>query len=208
MPTVTTLLLFAVATLVQTATPGPGVIYLSTRTLTQGRRAGFASMFGIESGEVVWIAAAATGVAALLAASPDTLIALRFSGAAYLVYLGIRRWRQTEAIGPATPAPLRRLFVQGFVTQMLNPKVTLFFVAFLPLFLNPRESVLPQTLALGAVYVAVALMVDTSYVLGLAAVARRFMASRNAQRRAGRVAAGTYIALGLAAAVAGERPSS
>jgi threonine/homoserine/homoserine lactone efflux protein len=207
MPSTITLVLFALATLLQTATPGPGVIYLSTRTLTQGRRAGFASMFGIESGEVVWIAAAATGVAALLVASPDALAVLRFAGAAYLIYLGVRRWRRTEPIGTPQPAPLGRLFAQGFLTQILNPKVTLFFVAFLPLFLDPRAAVLPQVAILGAVYIAVAIVVDTSYVLGLAALSRRFMSSRIAQKRAGRVAAGTYVALGLAAAVGGRLPA-
>ena len=205
MPSSTVILVFALATLVQTATPGPGVIYLSARTLAQGRRAGFASMFGIESGELVWLAAAATGVAALLEASSGALTVLRLAGAAYLVYLGIRRWRDVEPIAPARPAPAVRLFAQGFVTQILNPKVTLFFVAFLPLFLDPSRSVAPQVLVLGAVYIGVALVVDASYVLGLAAVARRFMASRVAQRRSARFAAGTYVALGVAAAISGER---
>jgi threonine/homoserine/homoserine lactone efflux protein len=208
MPNTTVLVLFALATLIQTATPGPGIIYLSTRTLTQGRRAGFASMFGIESGEVVWIAAAATGVAALVTTSPNALIALRLGGAAYLIYLGVRRWRRSESVEAPKPAPLGRLFAQGFVTQILNPKVTLFFVAFLPLFLDPHVAALPQVVVLGLVYVAVALVVDTSYVLGLAAVSRRFMSSRRTQRRAGRVAAGTYVALGLAAAVSGARSTA
>jgi threonine/homoserine/homoserine lactone efflux protein len=165
-------------------------------------------MFGIESGEVVWIAAAASGVAALLAASSGALTALRLAGAAYLVYLGIQRWRRTEPVEIPRPAPLGRLFAQGFVTQILNPKVTLYFVAFLPLFLDSRAPVLPQVLVLGVVYVAVALVVDTSYVLGLAALSRRFMSSRTAQRRANRVAAGTYVGLGLAAALSVERSSA
>lgn len=207
MPSQTIILLFALATLIQTATPGPGVIYVSARTLAQGRRAGFASMFGIESGEMVWIAAAATGVAALIEASSGALTVLRFGGAAYLIYLGVRRWRQIEPLGSAKPAPLARVFAQGFLTQILNPKVAVFFVAFLPLFVDPSRVVLPQVLVLGAVYAAIALAVDTSYVLGLAALSRRWMSSRTAQRRAGRVAAGTYVALGLAAAISGERLS-
>lgn len=208
MPNATALVLFALATLIQTATPGPGIIYLSTRTLTQGRRAGFASMFGIETGEVVWIAAAATGVAALLTASPDAVTAVRLGGAAYLIYLGVQRWRRTERVESPKPAPLGRLFAQGFVTQILNPKVTLFFVAFLPLFVDPHVAVLPQVVVLGLVYLGVALVVDTSYVLGLAALSGRFTSSRPAQRRAGRVAASTYVALGLAAALSGERAAA
>src|SRR5713101_1316424 len=149
MPHLTTLAFFAVATFVLTASPGPGVIYVAARTLGQGRRAGFASMFGIESGEVVWIAAAATGVAALVTTTPDALTALRLGGAAYLIYLGVRRWRRSESVEAPRPAPLGRLFAQGFVTQILNPKVTLFFVAFLPLFLDPHVAVLPQVVVLG-----------------------------------------------------------
>src|SRR5256886_15552632 len=93
----TTVLLFALATFLLTVSPGPGVLYVTARSLAQGRRAGFASMFGIEFGEVVWIAAAATGVAALLPASPAALGALRLGGAAYLVYLGLPRWGQGGA---------------------------------------------------------------------------------------------------------------
>lgn len=201
----TTLVLFALATLILTATPGPGVMFVAARTLSQGRRAGFASMFGIESGEVVWLVAAATGVAALLAASVSALTVLRFAGAAYLIYLGVQRWRTAEI--PATPSPARigRIFAQGFVTQVLNPKVAVFFVAFLPQFLNPAQPIAPQVAVLGVVYVAVAIAVDVTYVLTWTALARRFMSSRLAQRRTGRIAAVTYFALGLAAAAAGTK---
>jgi len=188
-------------------TPGPGVLYVTARSVSQGRRAGFASMFGIETGEVAWIIAAATGVAAVLSASTQALDVLRFGGAGYLVYLGIQRWREVER--PATPEPARlsRVFIQGVVTQLVNPKVAVFFVAFLPQFLNPSEPIAPQVAFLGAVYVAVAVAVDTSYVLAASAVSARFMRSATAQRRSGRIAAGTYVALGLAAAASGiKRP--
>ncbi len=207
MPAPTTLLLFALATFLLTVTPGPGVLYVTARSVSQGRRAGFASMFGIEAGEVAWIIAAATGVAAVLSASTQALDILRFGGAGYLVYLGIQRWREVER--PATPEPARlsRVFIQGVVTQLVNPKVAVFFVAFLPQFLNPSEPIAPQVAFLGAVYVAVAVAVDTSYVLAASAVSARFMRSATAQRRSGRIAAGTYVALGLAAAASGiKRP--
>jgi len=207
MPAPTTLLLFALATFLLTVTPGPGVLYVTARSVSQGRRAGFASMFGIEAGEVAWIIAAATGVAAVLSASTQALDVLRFGGAGYLVYLGIQRWREVER--PATPEPARlsRVFIQGVVTQLVNPKVAVFFVAFLPQFLNPSEPIAPQVAFLGAVYVAVAVAVDTSYVLAASAVSARFMRSATAQRRSGRIAAGTYVALGLAAAASGiKRP--
>jgi threonine/homoserine/homoserine lactone efflux protein len=113
MPSPTTLLFFALATFLLTASPGPGVLYVVARSVSQGRRAGFASMFGIESGEVVWIAAAAAGLAALLATSMSALTFLRFAGAAYLVYLGVQRWRSAEL--PASPqaARLGRIYVQA-----------------------------------------------------------------------------------------------
>lgn len=205
MPTPTTLALFALATALLTVSPGPGVLYVTARTLSQGRRAGFASMFGIESGEVVWLAAAATGVAALLAASVSALTVLRFAGAAYLIYLGIQRWRAAEV--PIIPKTTRigRIFAQGFLTQILNPKVAVFAVAFLPQFLNPAQPIAPQVAVLGVVYIAIAIVIDTTYVLTASAVSNRFMSSRAAQRRAGRFAAATYFALGVAAAATGTK---
>lgn len=200
-----TILFFAAATLLLTASPGPGVLYVTMRSVSQGRRAGFASMFGIESGELVWLAAAATGVAALLAASVSALTFLHFAGAAYLIYLGIQRWRTAEVVATLAPTRVARLYAQGLVTQLLNPKVAVFFVAFLPQFLNPAQPIAPQVAVLGAIYIAVALAVDTTYVLTASAVSRRFTASRPAQRRTNRFAAATYFALGLAAAATGVR---
>lgn len=196
---------FALTVLVLTATPGPGVLYVTARSVSQGRRAGFASMFGIESGEVIWIIAAATGVAALLAASAGALTFLRFGGAAYLVYLGVQRWRHAEAVELPGKAPLGRLFAQGFLTQIVNPKVALFAVAFLPQFLDPSQPIGPQVALLGAVYMAVAVAVDTVYVMSSSALARRLLSSRVAQRRTGRASAATYVALGLATAASGAK---
>lgn len=201
-----TLALFAAATLLQTASPGPGILFVSARTLAQGRRAGFASMFGIEFGEVIWLAATATGLVAVLSASSAVLTVLRFAGAAYLIYLGVQRWRHSAEISAdARAASHRWTFAQGVITQLLNPKVAVFFVAFLPQFLDPHRPIAQQVAALGIVYIAVALMVDTTYVMAAGAISRRFASSRVARKRSARVAAGTYFALGVAAAVAGER---
>ena len=204
-PAPATLVLFAIATFFLTVSPGPGVLYVVARSVSQGRAAGFASMFGIESGEIVWIAAAATGVAALLATSEEALGVLRYVGAAYLIYLGVQRWREVGQ--PANPAraSLRAIFGQGVVTQLVNPKVAIFFVAFLPQFLDPSRALAPQVAVLGLVYVAIAIAVDTCYVLTASAVARRLMRSAVAQRRTGRIAAVTYVALGVAAAASGVR---
>ncbi len=195
-----TLVLFGIATFILTVSPGPGVLYVTARSLAQGRRAGFLSMLAIEAGEVVWIAAAATGVAALLATSVSALTFLRFAGAAYLLYLGLQRWRHSENIQAPPRAELGTIFVQGFVTQLLNPKVALFFVAFLPQFLDTAHAVAPQVITLGAIYIAIAIAVDGCYVLMASALARRFARSPSAQKTTGRVAAVTYSVLGLAAA--------
>lgn len=201
----TTPVLFALTTLLLTASPGPGVLYVVARSVSQGRKAGFASMFGIESGEVLWLIATATGLVALLAASVSALTFLRFAGAAYLIYLGVQRWRAAE-IPPAPPrARVGRIYLQGVVTQILNPKVAVFFIAFLPQFLNPTQPIAPQVAILGVVYVAVAIAVDVTYVLTASAVAKRLMSTRIAQRRSNRVAAATYFALGIAAAATGAK---
>jgi threonine/homoserine/homoserine lactone efflux protein len=206
-PSVTTVLLFGLATLILTASPGPGVLYVCARSLAQGRRAGLASMFGIESGEVLWLVAAATGLAALLAASGASLTVLRFAGAAYLIVLGIQRWRRVEMVVVPDRASIGRIFAQGVVTQLLNPKVAVFFLAFLPQFLNPSQAIAPQVFVLGIVYLAIALVVDTSYVLTASALSRRFLQRPAAQKASGRIAAVTYIGLGLAAAALGYKPS-
>ena len=205
MPSLTTFLLFALATFLLTVSPGPGVLYVTARSLTQGRSAGFASMFGIEAGEVIWLAAAAAGLAALLSSSAAALDLLRWCGAAYLVYLGVQRWRHSEAPPVQQRAALGRIFAQGLVTQLLNPKVAVFFVAFLPQFLDPARPVPAQVAALGAVYIAIAVAVDASYVLAASAISRRFLTSRALQRRTGRLAAATYVALGVAAAATGVK---
>jgi len=204
-PSVATMLLFGLASFILTVSPGPGVLYVAARSLAQGRRAGFASMFGIESGEVVWIAAAATGIAAVLAASVSALTFLRFAGAAYLIFLGVQRWRDAGASITPEPARLGRVFAQGFVTQLLNPKVAVFFVAFLPQFLNPAQPIGPQVAVLGAIYVGIAIAVDASYVMSAAALSKRLPQSAAARRRTGRVAAAGYLALGLAAAATGVK---
>jgi threonine/homoserine/homoserine lactone efflux protein len=109
------------------------------------------------------------------------------------------------AVDAPPRAPLGRIFVQGVVTQLLNPKVAVFFVAFLPQFLDTRQPIAAQVAVLGVVYVAIAIVVDVTYVMSASAVSSRFMRSRVAQVRTGRVAAATYVALGVAAAATGVR---
>ena len=201
MPTLRTVLIFGIATLLLTASPGPGVLYVAARTLGQGRRAGFASMFGIEAGEVIWLVAAATGLTALLTTSAASLTVLRFAGAAYLIGLGIYHWFKTGSLHIATASSGGRTFVQGLLTQLVNPKVAIFFVAFFPQFLNESRPIAPQVLVLGLIYIGIALLVDTTYVLGASAISRRFLASPPLQKRSARASALTYVALGVTAAL-------
>jgi threonine/homoserine/homoserine lactone efflux protein len=200
-----TLAWFAIVVFAITVTPGPGVLYVTARAVSQGRRAGFASMIGIETGDVVWILAAAAGVAALLSASEGALTFLRLGGAAYLIFLGVQRWRHSDSVEVPGAAPLGRLFAQGVVTQLLNPKVAVFCVALLPQFIDPSRPIAPQVTLLCVVYVGIAVAVDTAYVLASSAIARRLFASRLAQRRTAQAGAATYVALGLVTAVSGSK---
>jgi threonine/homoserine/homoserine lactone efflux protein len=135
------LLLFVVSALLLNITPGPDTLYIVGRSSTQGLKAGVVAALGVGAGILVHITAAAVGVSAILAASATAFAILKLAGAAYLVYVGISllRARSREASALALPrATLRTIFVQGFWTNMLNPKVALFFLAFLPQFVDPN----------------------------------------------------------------------
>jgi threonine/homoserine/homoserine lactone efflux protein len=200
------LLLFALTSLVVVAIPGPGVIYVISRAVDQGRAGGIASMLGIEAAEALYVVAAALGLSALLASSATAFDSVRYAGAAYLVVLGVRRWLAGEGEAEAgEPASARRIFAQGFVVQLLNPKVAVFFVAYFPQFLDPAAAILPQVLLLGAIYIAVAAASDLAYVLLASRLAARLRASRRARRTFARGSALTYVVLGVIAALTGHR---
>ena len=210
MPTLSTILVFCGVSFLLVASPGPGVLYVVGRSIDQGRRAGVASMVGIELAEVVHVLAVALGLSAILATSAEALDVLRYGGALYLIVLGVRRWREGagELEGVTAPASPRRIVAEGFVVQMLNPKVAVFFVAFFPQFLNPGAAVLPQTLVLGALYVGVAACSDLAYVLFASAIAERVKRSARARLRVARGSALVYVGLGALAAASGERPAT
>jgi threonine/homoserine/homoserine lactone efflux protein len=220
---------FALASLVLAATPGPGVLYIVTRTLSQGRRAGLASVAGVGLGNLGNAWAAALGLAAVLAVSSLAFDVLRYAGAAYLLWLGYRAWRPAdgaaltsmEAAGAAshavqreaahaTPPSAATLFRDGALVALLNPKTALFFAAFLPQFINPAGSVMAQSLGLGALFVVIALVSDSAYVLAASVLASRWarqgVASGGTLVRLGRAASAlVYISLGLLAAWSGSR---
>jgi threonine/homoserine/homoserine lactone efflux protein len=210
MPGLATILGFCGVSLLLVALPGPGVLYVVGRSIDQGRRAGVASMIGIELAEVVHVFAVALGLSALLATSAHALDAVRYAGATYLVVLGVRRWREGEAEieGDAEPASPRRILAHGFVVQLFNPKVAIFFVAYFPQFLDRGAPILPQTLLLGTLYIAIAGCSDLGYVLASSLIGGRLKRSARVRRRVARGSALTYVALGAMAAVSGEHPAT
>jgi threonine/homoserine/homoserine lactone efflux protein len=204
MPAPSTLALFALAAIALIAIPGPNMLYIAARSMSEGRRAGFASALGLLTGTMINVAAAAVGLSALIASSAVAFDALRYLGAAYLLYLGIRalRSRPSGAAGAPAPANLARAYRQAIVVQLLNPKVALFFLAFLPQFVDPaRGPVATQVLVLGAVLGAIGLIMDCGYAFAASAVAKRL----GGFRHGGRLTGAVYIALGAAAALTGSR---
>jgi threonine/homoserine/homoserine lactone efflux protein len=203
-PDASTLLLFTVASLALLAVPGPAVIYLVTRSVTQGRTAGLVSVLGVETGTLAYALAAAAGLTGLVAASETGFTIVRFAGAAYLVYLGVRRLLERGGVEAAAPSARSRLFLRGLLVQLLNPKIAIFFLAFLPQFVDPdRGSVVGQSLILGMLFTVLAILGDGAYVLAADAVSGRLRRGRGLQRLA-RLSGGVYIGLGLTAALSGS----
>src|SRR5688500_14027852 len=156
MPSPSTLALFAVAAMVLFVVPGPSVLYIVTRSIDQGRRAGLASVLGIHAGSLVHVAAAILGLSALLASSAAAFDVVRYLGAAYLIWLGVKRLRsrRAESTVVTAPVPLSKVAAQGLVVNLLNPKTAVFFLAFLPQFVRPDAGPVPLQLAVfGAVFV-------------------------------------------------------
>lgn len=182
MPTLDNLLLFFVASVVLVLTPGPNLLYLVSRTLCQGRHAGIVSLAGTTTGFLFHVVAASLGLSAVFVAVPWAYDALRYAGAAYLLYLAADALRPQSA-GLFAPRRLPvagrwRLFRIGALTSILNPKVALFYVALFPQFVDPqRGSVLLQSLLLGSIQIGVSVVGDLLFVLAAARIAR-FLAGR------------------------------
>jgi len=157
-------------------TPGPNMMYLVSRTITQGRVAGLVSLLGVAVGFAVYLAAAVAGLTAVFLAVPAAYTVLKFAGAAYLLYLA---WQAVRPGGRAVFAPQelpvdapRRLFVMGLVTNLLNPKIAVLYVSVLPQFVDPeRGSVALQSLSLGGIQIVIALLVNALIVLSAGALA-------------------------------------
>src|SRR5688572_23492386 len=167
---------FLIASFVLAVTPGPAVFYIVTRSLLQGRRFGLASVAGVALGNLGNAFGAAIGLAALFAVSSLAFTVVKYAGALYLVYLGIQVLRARRAEpdeATAGPRRLWRIFRDGFVVALLNPKTAVFFAAFLPQFMSAEQALLPQSMLLGSIFVAMAAVTDIAYALAAGAIAPR-----------------------------------
>ncbi|MCK2221027.1 LysE family translocator [Actinomadura sp. ATCC 31491] len=208
MPDISTLALFCVATLGLLVVPGPAVVYIVTRSVTQGRGAGLISVLGVHTGSIVHVAAAALGISALLAASATAFTVVKYVGVAYLVWLGVRKLMRRDDGGAEPLEPQaqskRRLFWQGFVVNVLNPKTAIFFLAFLPQFTDPAAGpVGPQILLLGLLWMVLGMASDGTYAMLSSALAGRVRGSSRVRRRLD-VGSG-LVYLGLAAWLTTEK---
>ncbi len=199
--------LFILASLALLVAPGPAVLYIVARSVSQGRLAGMVSAAGVQMGASVHIVAAALGLSAVLLSSALAFNIVKYLGAAYLIYLGARQWlaREPATGAPAAPhEPLRRIFAQGVVVNVLNPKTALFFFAFLPQFVDPaRGDVAAQVLLLGLLFVALAIVNDGAYAL-LAGSLGNWLRGNRCFWSGQRIFAGAvYVGLGVMAAFSG-----
>ncbi|WP_315739444.1 MULTISPECIES: LysE family translocator [unclassified Bradyrhizobium] len=174
-----TLLLFVSAALIVALTPGPGIFYIVARTLAGGRSEGLASSVGLGLGGLVHVFAGAVGLSALMMASAEAFTALKIAGAFYLIWLGIKTWREARVTQPAevTPTGSRRAFREGIIVEALNPKTAAFFLAFIPQFVDPAGHVGAQFVVLGLISVTLNTSVDL-VVTFWAAKARHRLAHR------------------------------
>ena len=209
MPNLTHLPLFLLASAVLLLTPGPAVLYIIARSVAQGRRAGLVSVCSIEVGNFMHVIAATLGLSALLLSSAVAFTIVKYLGAAYLIYLGLRTLftrEASQAIVSSQPQSLRRIFAQGVVVATLNPKTALFFVAFLPQFVDPaRGAIAAQMLVLGCIFILLAVLSDSMYALLAGTVGRWLKGSRSVRRAERYLVGSVYIGLGVTAAFADAR---
>lgn len=203
------LALFLLAATLIAISPGPGIFYVAARTLAGGRREGLASSIGTGLGGMVHVVGGAVGLSALLMASADAFTAVKFIGAAYLVWLGICTFRDARhdiVVGPVDPAGICRAFRDGVVVEAFNPKTAAFFLAFLPQFIDPTEAVAMQFAVLGVISVTLNTLADF-VVVWLAGAIRGQMARRSTLLRRLRQGSGLLIC-GLGATLAlARRPA-
>ena len=208
-PDPATLALFCAAALALLVVPGPAVLYIVASSIDGGRRAGFASMLGIQAGALVHVTAAAVGLSGLIAASAVAFDTVKYLGAVYLVGIGLltlfRGGSPTDAEAPREPTRHRRRFAQGVVVQILNPKTALFFLAFLPQFVDRSAGhVGLQMLFLGLVFVALAIVSDGTWALVAGTASDRLRGHVGFARAQRYVSGAVFVGLGMLTALSGS----
>ena len=209
MPTIETVLLFMTAALTLNVTPGPSIFYVMSRSVGQGRTAGLVSALGLGTGSLIHAGAAALGLSVVLAYSPLAYTAIKYLGAAYLLFLGVRLliWRDLHASAALLAhGTLRCVFWQGVITELLNPKVALFFMSFLPQFADPaRGPVAGQILFFGLLFHVTGVPVNMLVAVAGGAIAGWFSRYPVYERVRNGLAAAVLIGLGLRLALSERR---
>ncbi len=205
-------MLFSTAALVLLLVPGPAVFYIVAQSASQGRRAGLLSVAGVHTGTLVHVFAGVAGLSAVLVASATAFAAVKLAGAAYLIYLGIhslldyRVQRAATTLKPLATRSTRRIFLDAVVVNILNPKTAVFFLAFVPQFVEPEAGhATVQLIVLGGVYVALGVISDSAYALAGSWIGGRLHRAPVTASRTSLVAGTTYIGLGVATAASGSR---
>ena len=200
---------FMGATLALLLVPGPAVLYITARSANQGRLAGLVSVLAIETANFLQAVAATLGLSAILLSSALAFDIVKYLGAAYLIYLGIRKLIASDngaGEGMFKRESLWQIYRQGFMVNLLNPKTALFFFAFLPQFVNPaRGNVTGQTLLLGALFVGMAIITDSMYALLASSLAERFRENKHFQTSQRYFAGLVYVGLGITTALTGSK---
>ena len=201
--------LFLAGALLLLVIPGPAVFYILGRSIGQGRKAGVVSASGIAVGTLVHATAAAFGLSAILVSSARAFHIVQFAGALYLIFLGARTLLSCEETRLATAASthsLSRVFGQGVLVNLLNPKTALFFLAFLPQFVDARRGHVPaQIFFLGGSFALLGLLSDSSWAMLAGTLADRLRSSLGWRRVQKNISGGSLIALGIATAISGSR---
>ena len=200
MPSTHAFAVFVPAALVLLAIPGPAVLYVIATSVEGGRRHGLLSVGGVHLGSLVHVAAAVAGLSALIVSSAIAFSTVKYAGAAYLVFVGVKKWLERDDPadrGARIPRSGRRVFAQGVVVNVLNPKTALFFLAFLPQFVDRDRTVWTQIAVLGLCWVVLGLMSDGAYALAGGTIGSFLRRRRRAVRYA---SGGIFVGLGAVAA--------
>ncbi len=200
---------FSLASIILALTPGPDMLYIATRSMAQGRSAGIVSALGVHSGVLVHTLAAAFGLSAIIVASATAFSIIKYAGAAYLIYLGLKTMAgraETLVVKKTEYSRFRQIYFQGLITNLLNPKVILFFLAFLPQFVDPAMGNIPlQLILLGLLMVIVTLPIDLGVGLAGGTVGKWLNNRMQIQRTSKWVAGALFIALGIGTALTGTK---